>query len=72
MKLLNNLIDYSLLEAISKPCLRPDGCVAGFLEMRTTYCVCSAFSSTCALLSNRIQSFETASSKKRLGYCQAI
>jgi len=55
-----HIVDIEI-EAISKPRLRPDDCVAAFLKMLTAYRVCSAFSSTCALPSNLIQGFETAS-----------
>ena len=50
-----------LLEAVSKPHLSPDGSVAGLLKMLTYFRVCCAFSSACALPSNLIWSFETAS-----------
>jgi hypothetical protein len=48
-------------EAILKPRLRPDGCVASLFKMLTYPRVCCAFSSACALLSDLIRGFEMAS-----------
>jgi hypothetical protein len=50
-----------LLEAVSKPHLRPDSCVAALFKMLTYFRVCCAFSSGCALLSGLIRGFETTS-----------
>jgi len=52
------------LEAISKPRLRPDSCVASLFKMLTYSSVCCAFSSACALLSDLIRGFEMASRQK--------
>ena len=51
----------SLLEAVSKPHLRPNGRVAARFKMLTYIEICFAFSSACALPLNLIWGFETAS-----------
>ena len=55
-----------MLEAVSKPHLRPDSCVSARFKMLTYARVCCAFSSGCALLSGLIRGFETTSSMKNL------
>ena len=54
------------LEAVSKPHLRPEGCVAARFKMLTYLHVCCAFSSGCALLSGPIRGFETTSNRSHL------
>jgi len=52
-----------ILEAVSKQHLASDSRVADLFKMLTYSNVCCAFSSVCALLSNAIRHFETASGR---------
>jgi len=56
-------VEERYLEAVAKLRLRPDGYVVPQIEMLTYYRVRSAFNPRCALPSNLIRNFETASSK---------